>query len=56
MYLARGTAVVGTPEDVITSEALSDLYGITVEVLRDSIGGLTVVSRPAARTVTDSAE
>jgi len=47
MYLARGTAVIGTPDDVITSEALSDLYGITVEVLRDSIGRLTVVSRPS---------
>jgi zinc/manganese transport system ATP-binding protein len=46
VYVARGTAVIGSPEDVITSDALSALYGITVEVLRDSTGRVVVVGQP----------
>ncbi len=46
VYLARGTAVIGTPQEVITAEALTALYGITIEVLRDSTGRLIVVGQP----------
>ena len=40
--VARGRVEIGSPEDVITSDALSRLYGAHVEVLRDSRGGLFV--------------
>ena len=43
IYLAGGTAVEGTPEEVITSETLSALYGAPIEVLRASDGRLVVV-------------
>lgn len=46
VYLARGTVVSGNPEEVITGERLSALYGIPVEVLRDSTGRLVVVGQP----------
>lgn len=46
LYLARGTALSGTPEEVITGEKLSALYGIRIEVLRDSTGRLVVVGQP----------
>ncbi|MEU9381097.1 ATP-binding cassette domain-containing protein [Streptomyces sp. NPDC048279] len=34
LYLARGRHRIGTPDDVLTSESLSDLYGTRVDVLR----------------------
>ncbi|MEU6585507.1 ATP-binding cassette domain-containing protein [Nocardia sp. NPDC046763] len=46
LYLARGTALSGPPEEVITGEKLSALYGIRIEVLRDSTGRLVVVGQP----------
>lgn len=46
VYVARGTAVSGAPEEVITGEKLSALYGIPIEVLRDSAGRLVVVGQP----------
>jgi zinc/manganese transport system ATP-binding protein len=46
VYIARGTAVIGTPDGVITAEALTALYGIAIEVLRDSTGRLIVVGQP----------
>ncbi|WP_051194613.1 metal ABC transporter ATP-binding protein [Nocardia jiangxiensis] len=48
VYLARGTVVSGSPEEVITGERLSALYGIPIEVLRDSAGRLVVVGQPDA--------
>jgi zinc/manganese transport system ATP-binding protein len=48
LYLAGGTAVEGRPEDVISSETLSALYGVAVEVLRASDGRLVVVGAPEA--------
>jgi len=48
LYLAGGTAVEGRPEDVISSETLSALYGVPVEVLRASDGRLVVVGAPEA--------
>ena len=40
--------VAGSPEEVITSETLSALYGVPVEVLRSSDGRLVVVGSPEA--------
>jgi zinc/manganese transport system ATP-binding protein len=37
LYLVDGRFRVGTPEDVMTSQTLSELYGTTVEVVR--VGG-----------------
>jgi zinc/manganese transport system ATP-binding protein len=43
LYLARGQVVMGDPQDVITTESLSRLYGAPVEVVHDSRGRLVVV-------------
>ena len=48
IYLAGGSAVAGTPADVITTETLSRLYDAPVEVLRTSDGRLVVVGQPEA--------
>jgi zinc/manganese transport system ATP-binding protein len=47
-YIARGGAVTGTPAEVVTSSALSALYGTPVEVLHTSDGRLVVVGQPEA--------
>jgi zinc/manganese transport system ATP-binding protein len=46
IYLAHGGAVMGTPEEVITADTLSMLYGTPVDVLRDRSGRLVVVGQP----------
>jgi zinc/manganese transport system ATP-binding protein len=43
VYLARGGAVAGTPEQVITGPTLSRLYGTPIEVLRAADDRLVVV-------------
>lgn len=48
VYLAAGTAMCGQPHDVITTDALSRLYGVPVEVLTTSDGRLVVVGSPEA--------
>ncbi|HEV7586016.1 MAG TPA: ATP-binding cassette domain-containing protein [Solirubrobacteraceae bacterium] len=48
VYLAGGHAVEGPVEQVITSETLSELHGLSVEVLRASDGRLVVVGQPEA--------
>jgi zinc/manganese transport system ATP-binding protein len=48
VYIARGRVVAGPPEEVITSETLSALYGVPIEVLRTSDGRLVVVGQPEA--------
>jgi zinc/manganese transport system ATP-binding protein len=48
LYLAGGHAAMGTPEQVITSETLSGLYGAPVEVLEARDGRLVVVGQPEA--------
>jgi zinc/manganese transport system ATP-binding protein len=47
-YLAAGQAVEGTVAEVITTETLSALYGLPVEVLRASDGRLAVIGQPEA--------
>jgi zinc/manganese transport system ATP-binding protein len=46
IYVARGSAVIGTPEEVITADQLSALYDIPIEVLHDRAGRLFVVGQP----------
>jgi zinc/manganese transport system ATP-binding protein len=40
--------VEGSPEEVVSSETLSRLYGAPIEVLRASDGRLVVVGQPEA--------
>jgi zinc/manganese transport system ATP-binding protein len=46
LYLAHGGAVIGPPEDVITADTLTMLYGTPIDVLRDRTGRLVVVGQP----------
>jgi len=48
IYIAHGGTVAGTPDEVITSRTLSDLYGTPIEVLRTTDGRLVVVGAPEA--------
>jgi zinc/manganese transport system ATP-binding protein len=50
IYLAHGGAVMGPPEEVITADTLSMLYGTPVDVLRDRTGRLVVVGQPDTHT------
>ncbi len=43
IYIANGRVATGRPNDVLTSESLSALYGVRVEVLHDSRGNLVIV-------------
>jgi zinc/manganese transport system ATP-binding protein len=47
VYVARGRVVIGTPEALLTTEALSRLYESPVEVLRDRQGRYFVVGLEA---------
>jgi zinc/manganese transport system ATP-binding protein len=47
-YLAGGRALAGPVAEVITSETLSRLYRVPVEVLRTSDGRLVVIGAPEA--------
>jgi zinc/manganese transport system ATP-binding protein len=38
IYIAKGQIVIGTPDEIITSETLSNLYGAPVQVVRDNQG------------------
>jgi zinc/manganese transport system ATP-binding protein len=50
IYLAHGGALMGPPEQVITAETLTMLYGTPIDVLRDRAGRLVVVGQPDALT------
>jgi zinc/manganese transport system ATP-binding protein len=43
IYIANGNVATGTPEDVLTSSSLTELYGVPVEVLHDSRGNVVIV-------------
>ena len=43
MYVAGGRIATGKPREVLTSESLSELYGIPVEVLHDSRGRIAII-------------
>jgi zinc/manganese transport system ATP-binding protein len=44
IYIANGKVATGKPRDVLTSESLSALYGVNIEVLHDSKGNLAIIS------------
>lgn len=43
VYIANGKVATGKPDEVLTSESLTALYGIDIEVLRDSHGNVAVI-------------
>jgi zinc/manganese transport system ATP-binding protein len=43
IYIANGRVATGLPEEVLTTDSLTALYGVPVEVLRDSRGNLVIV-------------
>lgn len=43
IYIANGRVATGRPSEVLTTEGLTALYGVPVEVLRDSRGNLVIV-------------
>ncbi len=43
MYIANGKVATGKPEEVLTSESLTALYGVQVEVLRDPRGNVAII-------------
>jgi zinc/manganese transport system ATP-binding protein len=43
LYIAHGRLAIGKPADIITSEALSEIYSAPVEVLKDRLGRVFVV-------------
>ena len=48
VYFGGGRAAVGTPQEVITADTLSRLYGVPIEVLQTADGRLVVVGLPEA--------
>lgn len=48
VYLAGGHAAAGAPQEVISSQTLSSLYGAPIEVLSTTGGRLVVVGQPDA--------
>jgi zinc/manganese transport system ATP-binding protein len=48
IYIVGGQALAGSPETVITTEQLSNLYGAPIEVIRTRGGRLVVVGQPEA--------
>jgi zinc/manganese transport system ATP-binding protein len=48
IYLARGRALAGAVDEVITGSRLSALYRAPIEVLRTQDGRLVVVGQPEA--------
>jgi zinc/manganese transport system ATP-binding protein len=43
VYIANGKVATGKPKDVLTSERLSALYDVQVEVIRDSRGNVAII-------------
>jgi zinc/manganese transport system ATP-binding protein len=43
IYIANGRVATGLPAEVLTTESLSALYGVRVEVLHDSRGNMVIV-------------
>jgi zinc/manganese transport system ATP-binding protein len=43
VYIANGKVATGKPSEVLNSDSLTALYGVQIEVLRDSRGNLAIV-------------
>jgi zinc/manganese transport system ATP-binding protein len=50
-YVGDGHIVAGTPEEVVTTETLSRLYGTAVEVVHASDGRLAVLGQPEVHAI-----
>ena len=48
LYVANGRVVSGRPEEVLTSRALSEIYGVPIEVLKDARGRIAIVGMDEA--------
>jgi len=48
IYVANGRITTGTPAEVLNSKVLTDLYGIPIEVLKDSHGRIVIVGMDEA--------
>ena len=48
IYLAGGRAISGPPDQVVTGETLTRLYGVPIETLHTSDGRVVVVGEPEA--------
>ncbi|RKQ36680.1 metal ABC transporter ATP-binding protein [Kocuria tytonis] len=55
LYLANGSFRIGTPDEVLRSDVLSELYGTGIEVLRSN-GRILVAGRPDSTHHTDAPE
>jgi zinc/manganese transport system ATP-binding protein len=43
IYIANGKLATGKPNEVLTSECLTALYGVQIEVMRDSKGNVAII-------------
>jgi zinc/manganese transport system ATP-binding protein len=43
IYIANGKVATGKPKEVLTSESLTALYGVPIEVLHDSKGNIAII-------------
>lgn len=43
IFIANGKVATGKPDEVLTSESLTALYGVPIEVLRDSRGNVAII-------------
>ena len=43
VYVANGKVATGKPSEILTSESLTKLYGVQVEVLRDPHGNVAII-------------
>jgi zinc/manganese transport system ATP-binding protein len=43
IFIANGRVATGKPDEVLTSESLTALYGVPVEVLHDSRGNVAII-------------
>lgn len=43
VYIANGRAATGKPDEVLTSESLTALYGVHIEVIHDSRGNVAII-------------
>jgi zinc/manganese transport system ATP-binding protein len=49
IYLANQKVAVGTPQEVLNSECLSELYGVHIEVIKDSKGNVAIIGSGAEK-------
>jgi zinc/manganese transport system ATP-binding protein len=48
VYVANGQVTNGTPAEILNSKSLTDLYGIPIEVLKDSHGRIAIIGMDEA--------